>query len=653
MVHRSDSMRKYKIKIGMVILALFGVLLLGACSEQDTPNEEGVYLDEIEIDMETVDDVYQLENFSLDGIELILMFSNDFDSRIKLSENMIVTDLAAIDEAGTYQIDVRYSLLTTSFDIVLTEGAVIEEVSLYEETYDPYALIDTFDVSDITLEVLYSDESVRYVNVTNDMLSIGDVVKLTMEGVHDLTISYEGQDVSLRIALFESYPEVEDQQLLEEQIFYEVMNMLMMDHYKNPSEELLFEGALQGMIDILDDPFTNYFDAEAAAQYQSGFEETYVGIGVRVQYINDNITVEGVINGGAAEEEGIMVGDIIRTVDGEVITGQNLYEVINMIIGDEGTYVEVGIERGGVNHLIIFHLERRVISNPTVLAEVIERNGQNYGLITVSTFGNETAQLFNEAIYELEQQNIAGLIVDLRNNGGGRLDTVLSMLRQFLLNDGEPIFSLEYLSSGVSQKQDLYSFQVAKKPYDILTLINGGSASASEVFASAMQEHGNYNIVGTTSYGKGTMQSVRPIAVTEGDTLNITIGKWLTANDNWVHYQGGSDGIIPDIVSELLPVETAWKIYLEDEEVIMYDTVSGRISNLQIILNEMGYAVRTDGYYDTETQAAIEDVQLLNDLDVTGNVDQATITVINTFLRDYQNAQENDSQLKTALEYFE
>jgi carboxyl-terminal processing protease len=646
-------MRKYKIKIGLVILALLGVLTLGACAEDATPNEEDVYLDAIEIDTDTVEDVYQAGDFSVAGIELILTFSDDFVSRIRLSENMILTDISSLTEAGTYEIDVKYSNLTTSFDIVLSEGAVIEDVTLYEETYDPYALIDTFDISDITLEVTYSDESVRYVNVTNDMLSINDVINLSIEGVHDFTVTYEGRTVPVRIAMFEEYPELEEEQTLDELIFYEVMNMLMMDHYKNPTKELLFEGALLGMIDILDDPFTNYFDAEAAAQYQSGFEETYVGIGVRVQYIDDNIVVEGVINGGAAEEEGIMVGDIIRTVDGVEVSGQNLYEVVNNIIGEEGTFVDIGVERVGVGHLIIFHLERRVIDNPTVLYEVIEREGTNYGLITVSTFGNETATKFNEAVYALEQENIEGLIVDLRNNGGGRLDTVLSMLRVFLLNDGQPIFSLEYLSAGISLQQDLYSYQITKKPYDVVTLINGGSASASEVFASAMQEHGEYTIIGTTSYGKGTMQSVLPVSVTEGDTINITIGKWLTANNNWVHYQGGTDGIVPDIESPLLPIETAWKIYLEEDEEMLFDTVSVRNSNLQVILNGMGYTLRTDGYYDLATQQAIEDIQAMNDLDETGNVDQATIEIINAFLREYQNNADNDSQLNTALAYFE
>ena len=640
------------------ILASFLLLVVAftmvACEEGEIDQQEAT-LEAIEINEETVRESYPLGEFSVDGIELVLMFSGDFDSSIRLSESMIQTDIDAISEPGEYDISVRYSTLTTSFTVLFTEGQSKEivDVSFYEESYDPYALIDTFDIEDLLLEVDYSNGTSEYVPIDPLMISVVDTVKLSTEGVHDITVSYEGYEISFRIAMFEDYPSLEDASILEEQIFYEVMEMLMDDHYKNPSEELLFEGALQGMIDALDDPFTNYFDLEEAEQYQGGFEETYVGIGVRVQYIDDKIIVEGVINGGAAEEEGMMVGDIIRSVDGEEVTGQNLYEVVNKILGEEGTYVEVGVERAGISERIIFMLERRVIDNPTVISEVIDYNGQTYGLITVSTFGNETAGLFSDAIYNLEQAGIEGLIVDLRNNGGGRLDTVLSMLREFLLGDGEPIFSLEYLSSGVSQRQDLLSYQQAKKPYDIVTLINGGSASASEVFASAMSEHGDYILVGTPSYGKGTMQSSYPVSVTEGDMLNITIGKWLTPDENWVHYQGGTGGITPDILAPLEAVETAWKIFLGETEELAYDTVSERTENLQVILNAMGYNVRTDGYYDLATKEAVEDIQADSGLLVTGNVNQATALIINDFLRAYQNDQANDSQLEAALDYLD
>lgn len=637
----------------MMVVAVLMIVVLSACASEIDQEQPEAYLEDIMIDTTTVNESYQVGDFSFDEVVLILEFSNEFQSTVRLTEDMIQSNLASIDEAGTYNIVVEYAALTTNFEVVFTEGAVIEEVSLYSDTYDPYALIDTFDLSSVQLEVLYTDGRVEYVDITNDMLSVNDVIKLSSEGVHDITVNYEGETVTFRITMLGDYPELGDDVILEEQIFYEVMDLLMLDHYKNPSEALLFEGALQGMIDALDDPFTNYFDAEAAAQYQGGFEETYVGIGVRVQYIDDRVVIEGVINGGAALEEGIMVGDIIRTVDGEEVTGQNLYEIVNKILGEEGTFVTVGVERGGVNNLIEFRLERRVISNPTVEASLVEHNGALYGLISVSTFGNETAELFGNAVSLLEQEDIEGMIIDLRNNGGGRLDTVLSMLREFLVNDGETIFSLEYLTGGNPQRQDLYSYRPSKKPYDIVTLINGGSASASEVFASAMQEHGGYTIIGTKSFGKGTMQTVRPISVTEGDTINITIGKWLTADNNWVHYQGGSDGIEPDILSPLLPVETAWKIFLDEGERIMYDTVAERTSNLQVILQAMGYTVRTDGYYGDDTKLAIEDIQFDNDLDVTGNVDQETIDVINTFLRAYQNDLNNDSQLETALAYFE
>jgi carboxyl-terminal processing protease len=183
-----------------------------------------------------------------------------------------------------------------------------------------------------------------------------------------------------------------------------------------------------------------------------------------------------------------------------------------------------------------------------------------------------------------------------------------------------------------------------KKSYDIVTLINGNSASASEVFASAMQEHGEYMVIGTTTYGKGVMQSTRSIQAYEGDQLTLTIGKWITPLGHWV--QG--IGVEPDVYIEPSAVEQAWNIYLGYGEEYMFDTVSERVENLQVILNGMGYLVRTDGYYDLATKEAVESIQLEHNLDVTGNVNQETAKVINEWLISYQIF--NDTQLNEAID---
>ena len=168
-----------------------------------------------------------------------------------------------------------------------------------------------------------------------------------------------------------------------------------------------------------------------------------------------------------------------------------------------------------------------------------------------------------------------------------------------------------------------------------------------------MQEHGGYTVIGVNTFGKGTMQTDREITATIGDSLHITIGKWFTSDGNWVHYDGGTDGVTPDIIIESTDTEKAYKIFLmEDDEVILYDTVDAKIANIQLILNTMGYTVRTDGYFDNATKLAILDIQTNNGLAETGNIDSDTLVLINEALDLYQDDLLNDSQLEAAIDLF-
>ncbi len=436
-------------------------------------------------------------------------------------------------------------------------------------------------------------------------------------------------------------------------VFIEVMDELIENHYSQPTEDELLQGAIDGMITSLDDPFTTYFDYEEAMSYQQGFGETYVGIGVTVNYIDNLIVVEAVKDNGPAENAGIRVNDIIASVDGTSVLDLPFYETIGLIIGDEGTEVTIGIIRSGVDEIINLTMTRSIIDSATVIYDSFDRGGKLIGYIKVTTFGDETVKLFVAAIDDLETQGIDGLIVDLRDNGGGHLSTVYNMLNQFLINDGRPMFSTEYFTNGEFQRDDYYATRTTPRNYEIVTLVNENSASASEVFASAMQEHGSFQVVGLATYGKGTMQRDISITATIGDSLHITIGKWFTTDGNWVHYDGGTDGVVPNIIIESTDIEKAYKVFLlEDEEDILYDTVDNRVANIQLVLNIMGYNVRTDGYFDTLTRFAVMDIQDDNNLPETGNFDSDTLIIINEALDLYQDDLLNDTQLETAIDYF-
>ena len=440
-------------------------------------------------------------------------------------------------------------------------------------------------------------------------------------------------------------------------IFFEVMSELLNNHYTEPMQTDLWQGAIEGMINSLDDPYTTYFDLEEYSQYQVGFGETYVGIGVAVRYTNGTVVVEEVKSGSPALESGIQVNNIFVSVDGEDILSDNFYEIITKILGEEGTPVTIGVVRHGFNEVIEITMIRAVIDNPTVETETFVRDGVTVAYIKVNTFGSETDALFSAAIDDFEASGIDGLIVDLRNNGGGQLGTVYAMLREFLVNDGTRMFGTEALYDGVLEEYDYNGFGNTQKPYEIVTLVNEGSASASEVFASAMQEHSSYPVIGMQTFGKGTMQLTSPIYSAEvydengqkigTDMLHITIGKWLTSEGNWLH----GIGVTPDILVERTATEKAYKIFLDDE-VILYDTVDIRVSNIQLILNTMGYTVRTDGYFDQITKNAIMDIQTNNGLSVTGNIDSDTLVHINAGYSAYITNRDNDTQLQASIDYF-
>ena len=433
--------------------------------------------------------------------------------------------------------------------------------------------------------------------------------------------------------------------------FFEVMEMLELDHYSQPEREDLIQGAIDGMIASLNDPYTTYFDYEDAEAFSEKFGETYVGIGIGVVFQEGQLIIESVFNNSPADEAGLIVNDIVTHIDGEDITDLDFYQIVQRIIGNEGTEVVIGVYRQGFDETLYFEITRAVIDNPTITYETYESNGQTVGYIKVNTFGDETFQKFYDALNDLESQNIDSMIIDLRDNGGGHLFTVFYMMQQFLVSDGLPMFQTEHYTEGLSQLTNYASSNNDRKDYDIVTLVNGNSASASEVFASGMQEHGGYTIVGTTTFGKGTMQTDKLLTTTQADSLHITIGKWLTSFGTWVNNDGGTGGVEPDIVVEPDPAETVYKVFLTDTAAITHDTVDSRTANIQIFLNAIGYTVRTDGYFDDATRDAIIDIQTDNGLVVNGVINNQTLEVLNTLIHDYQNNPDNDAQLQAAIDY--
>ena len=204
---------------------------------------------------------------------------------------------------------------------------------------------------------------------------------------------------------------------ITDEVILEVMDDLMENHYSQPTREELLEGALEGMISSLGDPYTSYFDQAESDLYQQSFGETYVGIGVGVKYIDNMIVIDSVKDDSPAQGAGMIVNDIIVEVDGVSIIETPYYETIGMILGEEGTDVSIGIIRNGVDGIINLTMTRIIIDSPTVIFDSFSRDDQLIGYIKVTTFGNDTVTLFINAIADLEILGIDALIIEKQIKG--------------------------------------------------------------------------------------------------------------------------------------------------------------------------------------------------------------------------------------------
>ena len=300
-------------------------------------------------------------------------------------------------------------------------------------------------------------------------------------------------------------------------------------------EEAIYDGIMAG----LDDPYSVYYTEEEYADLMETNSGEYVGIGAVVtQDVDMVISVVRPIPGGPAEEAGIMAGDCIVEVDGEDVSGQELSLVVEKLRGVEGTTAHVKVYRPSVSDYMEFDIGRRVVENVSVYYETI---AGDIGYVQVQQFYENTAEEFIEAIEALQAQNVKGVVVDLRDNPGGLLNAVVDMC-DYLMDGGVIVTTKDKHGNVLSQYN-------ASKGTDfdlpMVVLINGNSASASEIFAGAVKDTGIATLVGTTSYGKGIVQSVIPLS--DGTAIKITIAKYFTPNGNDIH----EIGIEPDYEVEL------------------------------------------------------------------------------------------------------
>ena len=291
----------------------------------------------------------------------------------------------------------------------------------------------------------------------------------------------------------------------------------------------------KAMVSGLDDKYAAYYTKDEYKDISEKTKGEFCGIGAYIsQGKNDNyLKVAGVVKGGPAQKAGIKKGDIIVEVDGENIQGKDSSYAISKMKGKKGTNVSISVMRKGNKKPITFNIKREVIHDNTVSYKMLDNN---IGYISVSAFETVTKKQFKSAVDCLEKKNEKGLIIDLRDNGGGLLDTALDMLDQIL-----PKKLVVYTKDKNGVAEEYYTKDDKEIKIPIVILVNGNSASASEVFCGALRDYGKAKLLGTKTFGKGIVRS--SFAFRDGTGLKFTTSKYYTPKGINIH----GTGFEPDI----------------------------------------------------------------------------------------------------------
>ncbi|AQQ53514.1 lmo1851 family serine protease [Planococcus lenghuensis] len=390
----------------------------------------------------------------------------------------------------------------------------------------------------------------------------------------------------------------------EFQKLFSAYDQLQSEYYTEVESDALINGAINGMVEALDDPYSDYLSQEEATQFMNSISSSFEGIGAEIQERDGLITVVSPIANSPAEEAGILPGDKILSVDGESIQGMSVTDAVMLIRGEKGTEVTLTIQRGDSGNTIDLTVERDEIPLETVYAEMIS---ENVAHIRITSFSQDTYTELVEALANMEEAGMEALVLDVRGNPGGLLTTAREIADLFV-EEGEILFQVEPRN----QESEIFRATGGDKiDVPVTLLIDGGSASASEILAGALSESADVTLVGENSFGKGTVQTANDLP--DGANLKFTTAKWLTPDGNWIH----ETGIAPD-------VEIGYPAYMtlplfDTEAELKEGVISEEVEVAEQMLQAIGYEVgEVDGLFDETLTEAVETFQEDNELEVTG-----------------------------------
>lgn len=350
---------------------------------------------------------------------------------------------------------------------------------------------------------------------------------------------YKAEANGIKVNISRDLPE--EQKSLDFSLFWQVWDTVEESYFdtKKIDDANLVWGAIKGMVAAVGDPYTVFLTPEEQRVTQEDLSGNFEGIGIQIGYIGTQLAVVAPLPSSPAEEVGILAGDIIVGIKDEAkgvergTVGISLPDAVQLIRGEAGSTVTLSLLREGQDAPVIVDVTRREINVPSVTLKFVGE-GETIAHLKVLKFGGETLDEWNEAVLEIQKkQNLSGIILDVRNNPGGYLQGAVDLGSEFLEN-GDVVVIEEY---GNGSKNEFFVERAGKLTREkTVVLVNGGSASASEILAGALRDIKKTPIVGETSFGKGTVQEAK---VLTGDTgLHITVARWLTPSGFWVNENG-------------------------------------------------------------------------------------------------------------------
>ncbi len=385
------------------------------------------------------------------------------------------------------------------------------------------------------------------------------------------------------------------------------------------NHDIMREAILSGITDGLGDIHSSYISKDEVESFNQSLNTSYQGIGIRYE-ANEDTGVAKIVNvliNGPASQENIYPGDIITEVNNELITPENVNELSDMIKANKE--VHLVIYRPSIDDEIIIEMEQHEYQEPSVFHNIIDsEDNQVVGYIKIDSFSNTTSQEFEEALIYLEDKNMTKLIIDVSNNGGGKVsavteicDLIIPQERPYLITKEDDKIVDEYTSSLKEEKT-----------YEIVGIQNEGTASASEILMGAIKEINGAEIIGTTSYGKGSVQRIFPVLSTGGKT-KITIQHWYTPDDNSID----KVGISPTIEMDSSELSYIFPFILDEELSIGLE--GKEVKQLNYYLNIVGYDVDpTSNVFTNETSKALVLFQKSKELKPTGVLDVKTAHIL-------------------------